>query len=147
MSFSIWVILLKEIFATSWFVVSKLFIVEKKTTVDWIDGLQFRETQCLVGQAGQTKRLIRLHSEKNGSSNKIVWLTIFDWFHKTFWLSRPNFCPVNQTRLLKSTKVFAWIVFWLYQIFYWLNQMFWLNISNNFERAFWGYKTHHELRQ
>ena len=25
--------------------------------------------------------------------------------------------------------------------------MFWLNVSNNFEKAFWGYNTHLELRQ
>ena len=81
-----------------------------------------------------------VHSEKNGSSNKIVWLTVFGWFHKIFWLSRPNFSSVNETRLLESFS-------WLYHIFYWLIQMFWLNMSNNFERAFWGYNTHSELRQ
>ena len=47
------------------------------------------------------------HSEKNGSSEKIVWLTVFGWFHKTFLLSRLNFCSVNQIRLLESSKVFA----------------------------------------
>ena len=49
--------------------------------------------------------------KKNGSPNKIVWLTVFGWFHKIFWLSRPNFCSVNETRLLEWTKVFAWMVF------------------------------------
>ena len=78
--------------------------------------------------------------KKNVSSNKIVWLTVFGWFNKTFFLSWPNFCSVNQTGLLESFS-------WLYQIFYWSNQVFWLNISNNIERAFRSYNTHHELRQ
>ena len=65
----------------------------------------------LTAQQYTEYNTVRTLRKKNGSSNKIVWLTIFGWFHKTFWLSRPNFCPVNQTRLLKSTKVFAWIVF------------------------------------
>ena len=44
-----------------------------------------------------------MHSENNGSSNKVVWLTVFGGFHKIFWLSRPNFCSsVNETRLLES---------------------------------------------
>ena len=49
--------------------------------------------------------------KKNGSSNKIVWLTVFGWSHKTFWLRRQNFCSVNQTGLLELTKVFSWMVF------------------------------------
>ena len=54
---------------------------------------------------------VKFTQKKNGSFKKIVWLMVFGWFHRTFLLSRPNSCSVNETRLLKSTKVFAWIVF------------------------------------
>ena len=64
-----------------------------------------------------------LHSDKNGSSNKIVWLTVFGSFYKTFWLSRPNFFSVDQSfcliRFLVSTKYFInWTKCfgWIYQI-------------------------------
>ena len=89
-----------------------------------------------------------LHSEKNGSSNKVVWLTVFGWFHKIYF-GQVDQILVQLTKLvcLNQPKFLLESLSWLYRIFYWLNQMFWLNISNNFERAFWGYNRHHELRQ